>query len=293
MVGQLFNILTGSPQRRNALASAQLLARQNIEAFRCLHLSTVCRDLELEGDEVEALALCTPLQEGIISRSLSSDTPLYFEEFCFELLPDTKINQLRFAWTKVMASTQVLRTRFCPTRDGHAQIVFKNMRLPWNEEHFTTEEELEKSKYRHYKNWYSENHELRGRLYEILILHSGTKTLMCLHIFHALYDGLSLPMIFQKVMLEYSQAPNVTYGPPFLETLIFGPLCEVEGAREFWFQRLGGLTYQPLRSPTTLSLQVTSSATLEISHISINDVRRRHNTTHQSLIQAAWVTVLQ
>lgn len=244
-------------------------------------------------DEVEALALCTPLQDGIISRSLSSNTPLYFEEFCFELLPDVKIHQLRLAWNKVMTSTQVLRTKFCPTRDGYAQTVLKNMQLPWHEEYFVTEEELHKSKFRHYNAWHAENRELGGRMYEILILHSGTKKLMCLHIFHALYDGISLPMILQKVTLEYSRARNITYGPPFLETLAFGPLCEMDGAKEFWVQRLGGLTYQPLQTSTASFSRVTSSATFEISHISINDIRRRHNTTHQSLIQAAWIKVFR
>lgn len=292
-MSQLFEVLARSSQRINSHSSSQLLARQKLDAFRCLHLSTICCDLKLIVDEVEALAPCTPLQEGIISRSLSSEIPLYFEGFCFELSPDTKVDQLKHAWIRVMVSTQVLRTRFYPTVDGHAQIVCKNMLLPWCEEHFSTEQELHSYESRQYIAWCTENREFGGRMYEILILHSGSKRLMYLHIFHALYDGISLPLILQNVMLEYSQAPGITYGPPFIETLAFGPVCEMDGAKEFWVQRLGGLTYRSLKSSTESSSRETSSATLEISQLSMKNMRRRHNTTHQALIQAAWIKVLR
>lgn len=275
------------------MSSAQLLARQKIEAFRCRHFATVCRALQLSGNNVEGFAPCTPLQEGIISRSLSSDTPLYFEEFCFELSPETDISRLKYAWTKAMASIQVLRTRFYPTVDGYAQIVLKTFQLPWNEEAFVAEDEIENLKSRRYNTWVAENRELGWRMFEIQILRSETRNLMCLNIFHALYDGLSLPMILGKVVLEYSREPNINYGPPFLETLAFGPLCQVEGARDFWENRLGDLPYERLESSTEAHSPTTSSATLETSLFSINEIRRRHDTTHQSLIQAAWTVVLR
>lgn len=292
IIGQLAKILAGSAQKRDAQSSAQLLARQNIEAFRCRHMALVCRALRLSVDDVEDFAPCTPLQEGIISRSLSSDMPLYFEEFCFDLLPETDIVRLKHAWTKVVASTQILRTRFYPTLDGYGQIALKTSQLPWNEE-FMAEDETEKSRSRRYNAWFGENRELGGRMFEIHILCSKTRKQMCLNIFHALYDGMSLPLILEKVSLEYTQVPNIIYGPPFLETLACGPLCQVEGARDFWTNRLGGLTYKRLQSSTETHARATSSATLETSLFSIGEVRRRHSTTHQSLIQAAWTVILR
>lgn len=270
-----------------------MLARQNIEAFRLRHFATVCRALRLSGENVEGFAPCTPLQEGIISRALSSDTPLYFEEFCFELSPKTDTNRLKYAWTKVMSSIQVLRTRFHPTVDGYAQIVLKAVQVPWNEEVFVAEDEIKNLKSRRYNSWLAENRELGGRLFEIQILQSKTRRLMCLNIFHALYDGLSLSMILEKTFLEYSRVPNITYGPPFLETLAFGSLCQVEGAKDFWKIRLRGLAYERLQFSTEAQSRATISVTLDISLFSINDVRRRHNTTYQSLIQAAWTVILR
>lgn len=297
MVGQLCKVLSGSPHRRDAQSSsAQLLARQSMEAFRFRHVSDMCRAMGISLDDVETLAPCTPLQEGIISRSLSSAKPLYFEKFCFELLPEIEINQLQYAWTKVVASVQALRTRFCPTIAGYAQVVCKSFPLPWEEKKFATEDELDKFKCQQHHAWWAENHDhLGGRPFEILVLHSNARRLMVLHIFHALYDGLSLPMILQKFEQEYSRILDINYGPPFLETLPFGPLCEIEGAKEFWVQQLSGLSYQPLPSSATASKYppITSLAAMEIPSLSVDEVRRSHNTTHQSLIQAAWMMVLR
>lgn len=293
VVSQLAKALAGSPLKRDSQSAARLQARQNIEAFRLRHLSAVCRVLEISIDSVEGFAPCTPLQEGIISRSLSSNTPLYFENFTFELAPETDIAQLKSAWTKVVDSTQILRTRFCPTVDGYAQVVCKNIELSWHEKYFVAEEKLDAFKAHRYDRWWNENRELNGRMFEILILRCGTRNSMYLHIFHALYDGLSLPLILEKVSLVYHCAANVKYGPPFMEALPFGPLCEVEGAREFWAQSLKSVISQPKLALTGSDSRGTSSATSEIPLLSINEIRRYHNTTHQSLIQAAWIMILR
>lgn len=208
-------------------------------------------------------------------------------------MPETDLSRLKYAWTKVLASVQVLRTRFYPTVDGYAQIVLKNIKLPWGEEVIVAEDEIKNAKSRRYNAWVAENRELGGRLFEIQIFRSKTRKLMCLNVFHALYDGLSLPMILDKIVLEYSQVPKIPYGPPFLETLAYGPLCQVKGAGDFWKNRLGSSVYKRLQPSTEIHSRATSLATLQIPLSSIDDVRRRHNTTHQTLIQAAWTVILR
>lgn len=304
IVGQLCKILTAGPSQQPSSndTQAQLLARQKVEAFRFRHLATACRALGLPSmDQVEALAPCTPLQEGIISRSLASEKPLYFEEFCFKLFPETDVDRLRTAWAEVVASVQMLRTEFCPTVDGYAQVVRqRGMPLPWEEKKFDSEDELDRHKVRSRQEWWAKNHNqmlLGGRVFELLLLRSKEKRVMVLHIFHALYDGISLPLMLEKVKLEYYRTENVSYGPSFLEILPYSPLCEFKGAREFWIERLSGLTYQPLISPPSKSSTSPpaglSHTTTVINSLSVDEVRRRHNTTHQSLIQAAWIMVLQ
>ena len=304
IVGQLCKILTAEPSQQPSSndTQAQLLARQKVEAFRFRHLATAYRAVGLPSmDHVEALAPCTPLQEGIISRSLASGKPLYFEEFCFKLFPETDVDRLRNAWAEVVASVQMLRTEFCPTVDGYAQVVRqRGMPLPWEEKKIDSEDELDRHRLRSHQEWWAKSHNqmlLGGRVFELLLLRSKEKRVMVLHIFHALYDGISLPLMLEKVKLEYYRTENVSYGPSFLEILPYSPLCEFKGAREFWIERLSGLTYQPLISAPSKSSTSPpaglSHTTTVINSLSVDEVRRRHNTTHQSLIQAAWIMVLQ
>lgn len=305
IVGQLCKILTAAAnhhQPSNPDTQARLLARQNIEAFRFRHLATVCRALGLSSmDQVEALSPCTPLQEGIISRFLASEKPLYFEEFSFNLFPETDVDRLRDAWAEVVASVQMLRTEFCPTADGYAQVVRqRGMPLPWEEKDLESEDELNQCKVRSHQEWWAKNHNqmlLGGRVFEILMLRYKEKRVVVLHIFHALYDGISLPLMLEKVMLEYYRVENVKYGSSFLDILPCSPLCEFKGAREFWIERLSGLAYHPLISSSSKSAASPPAGntytTMVINSLSVDEVRRRHNTTHQSLIQAAWIVVLQ
>lgn len=270
-----------------------ILVQKKLEAFRHRHLFTVCKAFSTSTKYIDALAPCVPLQEGIISRSLGSNTNIYFEEFNLELSPTINIEKLKNAWIQVIASAPILRTRFCPTADGYAQVVCKQFQLPWHEKEFSSPEELDKLRSHQYHTWWTTNRELTGPLFEILVFHSQIKKFMCLHIFHALYDGQSILKIFRNVQLEYNQVPNVDYGPPYHKMLSYGPLLDVDGEEEFWRSCLKGLNYEPLPIFAPLPSQSINSITLKLSRLPMNNVRQHYSTTHQSLIQAAWTTVLR
>ena len=293
IVGRLCDILMKPLPTQNSEASARLLAKQNIQAFQSRHFSTACRFLKILPDDVEAIAPCTPLQQGIISRSLNNGNGLYFEEFCYHLSATTDLRRLRDAWVNVVASTDVLRIRFCPTTDGHAQVMCKSQNTPWFEKGFETEEELEACRHKTFSDWYLANSELKDRLFEICVFYTPVKTFLYLRIFHALYDGMSLPMILQTVVLKYTQVPNLKPGPSFFEALSLGPLCEVEGAKDFWSRRLMKCAYQSQLTLHDLRSAATTFATIDVSHLKLDEARRHYNTTHQSLIQAAWILVLR
>lgn len=243
-------------------------------------------------DDIEVVAPCTPLQQGIISRSMNSSVGLYYEEFCYQLSATTDLRRLRNAWINVVAMTDVLRIRFCPTIDGHAQVVCKVQDIPWFEKGFETEEDLQAYRYETFAAWCHANSELHERLFEICVLYTPVKTLLYLRIFHALYDGMSLPMILEAVDQEYTQNPRIKPRPSFIHALASGPLCEVEGARDFWSQRFMKFPYQSDLSLHESRSPATTFATLDVSHLKLDEARRYYNTTHQSLIQAAWLLVL-
>lgn len=293
IVSELSVALTSPPQNHDVQSLTQLLAQKSIEAFRHRHLFAVCKARSFAIEKIDAIAPCTPLQEGIISRSLGSNTSIYFEEFNFELSPMVDIQKLKHAWNQVTASTQILRTQFCPTTDGYAQVVLKDFHLPWYEKDFSSQGELDNFRDHQYHTWWTTNRELLGSLFEVSILQSCDQRLMCLRIFHALYDGRSILRIFQNLKLEYGHVSGVNYGSPYHKVLAYGPLREVDGAKDFWRSRLEALTYESFQNLPATPSQGISSIILEIPQLPMNEARRHYSTTHQSLVQAAWVKVLQ
>ena len=79
---------------------------------------------------IEAVAPCTALQEGMISRSLDRqrDAP-YFNSFSFKLGATVDLGRLRNAWQRVVDQLQILRTWFMRTGDGYAQVVMRKPKV--------------------------------------------------------------------------------------------------------------------------------------------------------------------
>jgi ferricrocin synthase len=229
----------------------------------------------------------------MIFRSLEIDRPLYFGSFHFELQPSTNIPKLRRAWEAVAARTQILRTRFSSTPDGFAQVVVKEQEIAWDEYCVSSEDERKAITEGLYLAWWRRARDLRNTPFEISIVQSPTKRIMCLRIFHALYDGNSFPILLRRVRSEYFGAIDIDYGPTFHDVLPYGPLCEDEEAKGFWTQRLLGS--KPCRMPSLVSepVQEDSFVTTDLRIPELEATRRSLNTTHQGLIQACWISVLQ
>jgi hypothetical protein len=85
----------------------------------------------------------------------------------------------------------------------------------------------------------------------------------------------------------------VEYGPSFHSSLPNGPLAKVTGAQAFWTNHLQN--WQDSKLPTkSRSVKKDITATRLIRHMDgFEEFRRKVGTTHQSVVQAAWISVLQ
>ncbi|KZF19680.1 nonribosomal peptide synthetase 2 [Xylona heveae TC161] len=293
-LGQLVKALASKEGSDTTSDEASLVSSQRIRAFAHRHTYTACEALGLPQDSVESIAPCTPLQEGMIYRALESDKGLYFAAFRYHVKESLNWPALKEAWTRVLAYTQILRTKFALTADGYAQVALKSMALPWQEVFLPSSEDIGAVSKQYYSEWHSNSRSLEERPFELVIFRSGSQTWMCIHIFHALYDGISLPMILDRVLQEYNGEDGITYGPPFQQVLALGPLKEPAKAKDFWtrhlklckYQELPPIISQPSATDSFVSRDFLASKQLET-------VRRRLNVTAQSLIQACWATVLQ
>ena len=102
-------------------------AKQGIEAFAHKNSHAIIEHIGAIDSEIERIAPCTPLQEGIIYHYLSSSTPLYCSSFTFELDPSVNIENLRSAWDQAQRDVQMLRARLLPSPDGYAQVIMKKL----------------------------------------------------------------------------------------------------------------------------------------------------------------------
>jgi hypothetical protein len=181
-------------------------------------------------------------------------------------------------WQKLVINLEILRTKFVETDDGYAQVVLTEPNIEWNNSSGTFAT-IEK----------------RALLRQPFRLHitSGIEKRLVVNIFHGLYDGNSLNKLLQCVVDEYRGLKTVDYGPSFHSSLPYGPLAKVTGAQAFWTNHLRN--WQDFKLPTKLhQVKKDITATRLIQHIDgFEEFRREVGATHQSIVQAAWISALQ
>ena len=298
--------------------------RREIASFASRNSLFISQTLKLRTTtgEIERILPCTALQEGMIARFLDSHSespstprpPLYFNAFPMVLHPSTDEHKLRSAWDTVVESTDVLRTCFCETPDGYAQVVLNKTQAPilWEEFEIVTEKEeeegagqggLQAEVGRELARAVTRNKDLHvPPLSLVLIRTLAGKRVLSLNIFHALYDGNSLPLILRDVRCAYAgiqyhprplQFPDVT--AHLLSCADLGPK-----AQAFWEANV-----KPPTDPMPLQFDqhhhspeearegdYAEELQLAIEGATLDKLCRRLQCTPQAVFLAAWVSVL-
>jgi amino acid adenylation domain-containing protein len=285
--------LQASSSSSEAVETLQRNAKQGIEAFVHKNSHAVIEHIGILDSDVEKIAPCTPLQEGIIYHYLSSPTPLYCSSFTFELDSSVDIEALRQAWDQTQREVQILRAKFSPSPDGYAQVILNKDILPWFFDAVRTENEIDGVRKQRHEAWTAQLNGLSTQLWEIGIVSSSEKSVMCLNMFHALYDGNSLVLLLELVATNYlKQSKSSQIPPEFLDVLHLGPLCKDPSAETFWKEHLAGCHDRPFAEKgianTPILHKVQINATKQVDHL-----RRSLNVTEQAVLHACWLLTLQ
>ncbi|KAI9659863.1 MAG: NRPS [Bathelium mastoideum] len=288
-LAKALNVPSSSPEQASAITAA----KQYIAACRHKHAATAAKALKVDQVDIESIAPCTALQEGIISRSLNVDNPVYFTTFLFEISNDIKFHKLRSAWTKVFEALQILRTRFVLTTDGYVQVALRRLRLPWTEQAFQKENEADTWLAASAAQWFEKNRDHFIEPFEIVLARCPKKSVMSLHIFHALYDGNSIQLLLDAVARSYANDEQLQFGPAFHEVLHHGPLCRVDGAQSFWTNLLSSARPSTLRPLIDQPAPSDCLVTVDVKCPERFDtVRQSLGVTEQAMFQACWSCVL-
>jgi len=267
-------------------------AKQVISACRQRHMGTVTRVLRCKVDDIEVVAPCTPLQQGIISRSLASETSLYFNSFKYNA-QGVDLQKLENAFNQALECTQILRTFFIETDDGYVQAVRKTGHLPWWTLEVYDLASVGSVFAKRKQKWRSYNTSHLTVPFEIVIVRSGSETFVSVDLHHALYDGNSFDLLMDNVCRLY-KSQDADFGKPFVDCLPFGPLRNVQGAKQFWLDHLQDV--EPASMPPLVgdpaSQDVLCTATLDVL-TQADELRRSLGVTIQALVQATWIATLR
>lgn len=292
-IGRLAKVVSSSSasmEHNGSLISAQ----QAISAAQHRCRRVVARALAADPQDIEALAPCTALQQGMIARYLDSDDGLYFNVFKFELHQTVDILRLRHAWDNVYQNTQILRTAFANTEEGYVQVVFRGTTLPWHKHNTAT---VSEATYMHEarQNWLAANRAELSRPFELHVISTLEQLTLVAHIFHGLYDGNSIELLCEGVRKAYEdEAIEVNDVPTFHEALPYGPLRIVEGAQQFWQSHLTSTSSRRLLPLSEEPAQGTVIVTRDLEpNEAYNRIRKELKVTAQAIAQACWMHVLQ
>ncbi|CAK3966491.1 nonribosomal siderophore peptide synthase [Lecanosticta acicola] len=204
------------------------------------------------GSNVECYE-CTPLQAGMLAQSLATGGALYMHHHATYLAPNVDSARLRVAWSSLVADLDILRTTFhwLPKHKAPwVAVVHPQERPDWKEVHVPNA--------RQYWSQLSNSSDFMSRIQDAKplagaqLVTSGEKPVLILTLHHALYDGISIGMLYHHLALRYngSESPHTT---PFFEAA--RTIARNAGsAVKFWADQIQGYAGLPASADANASV---------------------------------------
>ncbi|KAF4337915.1 hypothetical protein FBEOM_8198 [Fusarium beomiforme] len=293
VISDLANSLAKSTSNRQEKLVREI--KQSIQAYEHRHRGMVCRKLSVKPTDIEYVAPCSPLQEGIISRSMTSSEPgAYFNTFELRLLRSTSITKLQRAWSDLVSSESILRSVFIPTPDGFLQAAIRNPTLAWETKAVQSEKLVRPYVAEQKQRWIQRNEASITQPLQLTYIETPTSRFLIVYIFHALYDGNSFDLIMQRVAANYADV-EACHGPSFLEALSHGPLAKHDKCRSFWEKHLQDWVPVSItqHGNGTCPSEPVATAEREMPTASLEMIRSSQNVTLQAVVLALWSSVLR
>ncbi|EDO03704.1 hypothetical protein SS1G_06185 [Sclerotinia sclerotiorum 1980 UF-70] len=238
-----------------------------------------------EDDKITDVYASTPLQTGILTQTVATGGKLYLHHPAVKLSANVDIERLKKAWASVIESHDILRTTF-HYFEGSANpwlaAVHENPNIQWVEEQASGW--IDKSIEKIVENTsFPTPDSFSSTPLKVTILRSSFMKVLVISIHHSLYDGWSLPLIFDSLSTAYSQGISKPM-TPFSDAAKL--INERQGKSvEFWLNRLDN--YQSIPIPSSINpTQTTSFATTTIQ-MPVSEILQRCQEMNINLQSAA------
>lgn len=264
-------------------------------SFERQNLQSICVQLDISPQAVQAVRPCTPVQNGMLALFTQSHGKTYFNRMALKSPSPLDKVALKEAWSEVMNQHEMLRTGFVELHDQQypfAMITYQaGLELPWHEVSGLASFSCGSQEKQVLDN-------LHRPPWGITVDACEEVTAMQFSAFHAIYDAQSLNGIFSDLMAVY-EGKRLPIPASIAATL--GPIVvesqkQTDNARKFW-QDLAPEVHptkfpdlHPVRteSKSLLGASIRCSQTLE----SLEGRCREIGVTLQAVGQAAWARLL-
>ncbi|KAI9742124.1 MAG: NRPS [Cirrosporium novae-zelandiae] len=267
--------------------SRPLLADKNL-------LSQYSKDIPTltTKDIITGIYHCTPLQSGMLTQTLASAGDLYVHSHVVELKANVDLDRLRDAWISTIQSNEILRTSFhCFNSASNSWFaaVHQFPYIKWcNQEVSSSVEDIlptiEKPAIE------SDFHipPLEART---IVSPSGRYLIITMH--HCLYDGVSLPYLFDDLARVYSNT-DVAVRRPFSDAARVITQRQTQAA-EFWQRYV--VNYKPITIPCLSTDERTeemffATQSLHLNRNKVANACKQLNVTLQAIALLAYGKIL-
>jgi amino acid adenylation domain-containing protein len=285
-IGQLSSALSQDDSNSHDDDSIQQ-AKMSVAAFDQRYRSQAASRLAVNFEDIEIVAPCTPLQQGLILESVKTEQNPYFNEFQF-VVDRLDVERLRNAFQKIADLVQPLRTKFIQTDDGYAQVVLRRQSVPLYQYKYDSNS----APIEHRIQWLARNQSDLHSPFELVVTQTDSKTILTLHIHHALYDGISFDMMMARVSDAYNDM-SVETPPSFIDALPYGPLRVIKDSDTFWKEKLGVTSRKPLPPPAG---EIPDTDPVEACSFgggsSLDNICKSLGVSHQAVTQACFSVAL-
>ncbi|MEL6816796.1 MAG: condensation domain-containing protein, partial [Cyanobacteria bacterium J06598_3] len=247
-------------------------------------------------DNVADIYPLSPIQLGMLFHTLAGEAGIYVNQYTCQLQGAVDAERLQQAWQQTIDHHPVLRTAFLwEGLDEPLQVVRQQVTLPWQVLDWRGAEDVEDRLEAFLRCDRTHPFNLaQAPLLRLTLIHlSETHTQLVWTSHHLLFDGWSLPLIWQD-LLSWYQGQRPTPRRPYRDFIAWQQQQSIAASEPFWREQL-----KPVSAPTPLPAALTSG--VQTNHYQQHTQRltpqrttalttftRQQRLTLNTLVQAAW-----
>jgi non-ribosomal peptide synthetase component F/aryl carrier-like protein len=294
--GSLKDLVESVGETSSSDSELMEMISQKLGSFQILQ-EEIIRDHNLQYP-IKRVLPATPLQAGMVSITLASEVPMYYNFTVLRLGHETNVDRLVDAFRQVILNNDIYQTGFLHSSQSEyplVQVVYDGY-LDNISNHQHSINHVDDFKVIE-RQWIAQEplKSLQQPPIRLDTFSSEHETFVLFAIHHSLYDGWSLTKFFEQVS-KYYQVQILEINAPYDPFVAYMYSKSPEMDKDFW---------------TTLfrDTEVTEMPILKISDIPVDTVHRLNrpskiskelleqkcrewSVTPQSVVQAGWVNVL-